>query len=79
MLVELLLAGEKHDDPYEGFVCVFLSYLCSGTCVSEMTMFWSIKMSNARRKPSPNALSVFILDSLSNGGKLKIGPSWTLN
>lgn len=42
-------------------------------------MFWSMKMSNARRKPRPTALSVFIADSLLNGGKLKMGPSWTLN
>lgn len=55
------------------------SYLCSGTCVREMTIFWSMKMSNARRKPRPTALSVFIPVSLSNGGNLKIGPSWTLN
>ncbi len=42
-------------------------------------MFWSMKMSNARRKPNPTALSVFIPDSFSNGGNLKTGPSWTLN
>lgn len=44
-----------------------------------MTIFWSMKMSSARRKPSPTALSVFIPVSLSNGGKLKIGPLCTLN
>lgn len=55
------------------------SYLCSGTCVSEMTMFWSIKMSKASRNPRPTALSAFIPDSFSNGGNLKIGPSCTLN
>lgn len=58
---------------------MFRPYLCSGTCVSEMTMFWSIRMSNARSKPRPMALSVFIPVSFSNGGKVKIGPSWTLN
>lgn len=54
------------------------SYLCSGTCVREMTMFWSIKMSSARRRPSPAALSVFIPVSLSSRGKLKTGPLRTL-
>ena len=44
-----------------------------------MTMFWSIKMSNARRNPNPTVLRRFIPDSLSKGGKLKIGPLWTLN
>lgn len=55
------------------------SYLCSGTCVSEMTMLWSMKMSSARRKPSPTALSVASPDSFSKWGKLKTGPSWMLN
>ncbi|KAG7260570.1 hypothetical protein CRUP_033525 [Coryphaenoides rupestris] len=36
------------------------TYLCSGTCVREMTMFWSMKMRSARRKPRPTALSVFM-------------------
>lgn len=55
------------------------SYLCSGTCVSEMTMLWSMKMSSARRKPSPTALSAANPDRFSKWGKLKTGPSWMLN
>lgn len=53
-------------------------YLFSGALVSETTMFWSMKMSRARRKPRPMALTTFMADSLSNGATLKTGRSWTL-
>lgn len=50
-------------------------YLFSGALVSETTMFWSMKMSRARRKPRPMALTTFMADSLSNGATLKTGRS----
>lgn len=54
-------------------------YLFSGALVKETTMFWSMKMSRARRKPSPMALTTFMADRRSNGATLKMGRSWTLN
>lgn len=50
-------------------------YLFSGALVSETTMFWSIKMRRARRKPRPMALTTFMADSRSNGATLKMGRS----
>lgn len=54
-------------------------YLFSGALVSETTMFWSMKMRSARRKPSPMALTTFMADRRSNGATLKMGRLWTLN
>lgn len=71
--------SEQEPQQFIFFFFLISSYLCSGTCVSEMTMLWSMKMSSARRKPSPTALSVARPDSFSNWGKLKTGPSWMLN
>ncbi len=50
-------------------------YLFSGALVSETTMFWSIKMRRARRKPRPMALMTFMADRRSNGATLKTGRS----
>lgn len=44
-----------------------------------MTIFWSMKMSSARRKPKPTALRQFMPVSLSNWASLKIFPLWKLN
>lgn len=35
-------------------------YLFSGALVRDTTIFWSMKMSKARRKPRPHALNTFI-------------------
>lgn len=53
---------------------IFL-YLFSGAFVKETTMFWSMKMRRARRKPRPMALRMFKADRRSNGATLKMGPS----
>lgn len=71
--------SEKEPQQFSFHFFLISSYLCSGTWVSEMTMLWSMKMSSARRKPSPTALSVASPDSFSKWGKLKTGPSWMLN
>lgn len=44
----------------------------------ETTMFWSMKMRRASRKPRPMALTMFRADRRSNGATLKTGRSWTL-
>lgn len=54
---------------------VVQGYLFSGALVRDTTMFWSMKMSTARRIPSPMALRMFKPDSFSKGATLKIGPS----
>lgn len=55
-----------------------LTHLFSGAFVRETTMFWSMKMRRARRKPRPMALMMFRADRRSNGAKLKTGRLWTL-
>lgn len=46
--------------------------------VRETTMFWSMKMSRASRKPRPMALRMLRADRRSKGARLKMGRSWTL-
>lgn len=52
--------------------------LFSGAFVSETTMFWSMKMRRASRKPRPMALRMLRADRRSNGATLKMGRSCTL-
>lgn len=55
-----------------------LTHLFSGALVRETTMFWSMKMRRASRKPRPIALTMFRAVRRSNGARLKTGRLWTL-